>query len=203
MKKEGTFALRIYPVLFMMVLTIIFISAVSGIHLATRERVKLNETLSRKKAVLYASGIDYPEGDIMAIQEIYADRVREEGLLDGEPSWFRLLKDGNTAGYAVYVNGAGLWGKIVSVFSFEKDLRTIRGVEFVEQNETPGLGARITESWFKEQFRGKKAPFTLVEEGTADEADELDAITGATRTSAAVLKIANSAPGIAEELVEE
>jgi Na+-transporting NADH:ubiquinone oxidoreductase subunit C len=203
MKKDGTFALRIYPVLFMILLTVVFITGVSGIYLATKDRVKMNETLSRKRAVLYASGIEFPEGDIMKIQEIYSARVEEEGLSDGEPSWFRILEDGSTGGYAVYVNGAGLWGEIVSLFSFEKDLKTIRGVEFVEQNETPGLGARITELWFKEQFRGKTPPFTLVDEGTADQSSELDAITGATRTSSAVLKIANKAPEIAKELIEE
>ena len=68
---------------------------------------------------------------------------------------------------------------------------TERAVEFIKQNETPGLGARIAEEWFKEQFRGKMGPFVLVPEGTAEAEKELDAITGATRTSNFVLEMIN------------
>lgn len=193
MNKDGTFALRIYPVLFMMLLTMVFITSVSGIYLFTRDRVLMNETLSLKKAVLYAAGIDFPEGDPAGVQEVYSGRVREVGSVDGRPAYFEILENGSPAGYAAFVSGAGLWGEIVAIFGFESGLDTLTGVEFLEQNETPGLGARITEEWFKEQFRGKRGPFRLVEEGTADAPDELDAITGATRTSSAVLGIANGA----------
>ncbi len=203
MKQESLFTTRVYPVLFMVVLTVVFISVVSGIYLTTKDRVLLNESIFQKKAVLYAAGIEFPEDNSQEIQAIYEERVTE---VDGEadqPDYFRVeLPSGNT-GYAVYVRGAGLWGEIVSIFGFQPDLKTFTGVEFVEQNETPGLGARITEQWYKEQFRGKKGPFELVEEGASDEPNELDAITGASRTSEAVLKIANKAAEVAQSKVEE
>ncbi|ADK79740.1 FMN-binding protein [Sediminispirochaeta smaragdinae] len=201
MKKEGTFALRIYPVLFMALLTVLFITVVSGIYLSTKDLVEMNETLSRKKAVLYAAGIDFPDGNSEKIQEIYTNRVREIGTIDGRPAYFEILTDGSVSGYAAYVSGAGLWGQIVAIFGFGKDLKQFTGVEFIEQNETPGLGARITEPWFKEQFRGKSGPFTLVGEGTATGPGQLDAITGATRTSTAILRISNKAPEVAEEVI--
>ena len=65
------------------------------------------------------------------------------------------------------------------------------GLDFVKQNETPGLGARISESWFKEQFRGKRGPFRLVPEGVESGENEFQAITGATSTSNAVLDLLN------------
>ncbi len=203
MKKDSMFATRVYPVLFMVALTVVFISVVSGIYLTTKDRVLLNETIFQKKAVLYAAGIEFPEDNSQEIQRIYEERVSE---VDGEgeqPNYFRVELPSGQTGYAVYVRGAGLWGEIVSIFGFKQDLETFTGVEFVEQNETPGLGARITEQWYKEQFRGKRGPFELVEEGTSDAADELDAITGASRTSEAVLKIANKAAEVAQAKVEE
>ena len=203
MKKDSLFATRVYPVLFMVALTVVFISVVSGIYLTTKDRVLLNETIFQKKAVLYAAGIEFPEDNSQEIQRIYEERVSE---IDGEgdqPDYFRVELPSGQTGYAVYVRGAGLWGEIVSIFGFKQDLETFTGVEFVEQNETPGLGARITEQWYKEQFRGKRGPFELVEEGTSDAADELDAITGASRTSEAVLKIANKAAEVAQAKVEE
>ena len=203
MKQESVFSTRVYPVLFMVILTVVFISVVSGIYLTTKERVLLNESLFQKKAVLYAAGIDFPENQPQEVQSIYEDRVTEVDSEGGQPAYFKIQLPSGTTGYAVYVRGAGLWGEIVSIFGFQPDLQTFTGVEFVEQNETPGLGARITEQWYKEQFRGKSGPFELVEEGASEESNELDALTGATRTSEAVLKIANKAAETARDKVEK
>ncbi|MDC7246170.1 MAG: FMN-binding protein, partial [Sphaerochaetaceae bacterium] len=87
--------------------------------------------------------------------------------------------------------GAGLWGPITIVVGFV-DESTLSGVSILSQNETPGLGARIEEPWFTAQFSGKSGPFTFVEEGTASADDEIDSITGATRTSQAFRTIINS-----------
>jgi Na+-transporting NADH:ubiquinone oxidoreductase subunit C len=193
MKKDSFFATRIYPILFMVILTVIFISGVSGIYLSTKERVLLNESIFQKRAVLYAAGIGFPEEDLKRIQELYEQRVTEKGTMDGQPAYFEVELTNGERGYVIFTSGPGLWGEIVAAFGFGRGLQTLTGVEFVEQNETPGLGARITEEWFKEQFRGKSGPFKMVEEGTASAPDELDAITGASRTSEAVLKIANNA----------
>jgi len=203
MKKESFFKTRIYPIIFMVVLTLVFISVVSGIYLSTKELVLLNESIFEKKAVLYAAGIDYPEDDTQKIEAVYEERVREVGGEEGRPSYFIVSLPSGETGYVVYTSGAGLWGEIVALFGLKTDMQTLTGVEFVQQNETPGLGARITEDWFKQQFRGKEGPFTMVEEGTADEPDELDAITGATRTSTAVLKIANNVFEVAEAKIKE
>ena len=203
MKQESIFSTRVYPVLFMVALTVVFISVVSGIYLSTKDRVLLNESIFQKKAVLYAAGIDFPEDNPQEIQAIYEKRVREVDREEGQPDYFQVELPSGVTGYAVYVRGAGLWGEIVSIFGFQPDLETFTGVEFVEQNETPGLGARITEQWYKEQFRGKSGPFQLVAEGSSDAPDELDALTGASRTSEAVLKIANKAAEEARETVEQ
>jgi len=213
MKRESLFMTRIYPVFFMVVVTVVFISVVSGIYLSTKERVLLNESIFQKMAILYAAGIDFPEGKPQEIQGIYEEKVMEVEASaggdsqsgaeagDGEPAYYEVELSAGETGYVVFTSGAGLWGEIVAAFGFSRDLSTLTGIEFVEQNETPGLGARITETWFKEQFRGKQGPFVLVEEGTADDANELDAITGATRTSNAVLKIANEVFEVAEEKI--
>ena len=97
--------------------------------------------------------------------------------------------------------GPGLWGTISLMVGFEKDVITFTGVSIVSQNETPGLGARIEEPWFTEQFKGKRPPFTLVEEGTAQASDEIDGITGATRTSEYFKNLANSAVSEAARVI--
>ena len=202
MKKEGVYAQRVYPLIFMALLTMVFIAGVSGLYLSTQERVERNETIVQKKAVLYAAGIEYPENDPVETTEIYDEHVTEIGG-NGRPDFFEVRLPSGENGYAVFVEGPGLWGQIVTIFGFGSDLNTITGMEVVQQNETPGLGARINEQWFKEQFRGKQPPFEAVPEGTADEQNEIDGLTGASKTTAAMEQIANKAREVAQEVVEE
>ena len=194
--KINVFKERIFPVLFMFIVTVVFIAVVSGIYLATQENVIRNERLYLMEAVLYASDITVPE-DAAAIEETYNSRVREVSDSDGVISYYEVAG----TGFVFPAAGPGLWGEIETVVGFNSDLSRITGLDFIKQNETPGLGARISEEWFRAQFRGKKGPFTRVPEGTGTTSDtEFDAITGATITSTAVQNILNStikaAPGI-------
>jgi Na+-transporting NADH:ubiquinone oxidoreductase subunit C len=75
----------------------------------------------------------------------------------------------------------------------------VLGISFYSHSETPGLGARISERWFTEQFQGlkihpvegNKEIFYLKPEGTGQAPNELDAVTGATGTSRAVETFVN------------
>lgn len=199
---------RLFPVLFMMLVTAFFIALVSGIYLATQDQVIRNQNLYLKRAVLFAADIEVPT-EAQRIEAVYDRRIRAvagEGET-GEPAgvaYYEVLdSSGNLSGYVIPTTGPGLWGEIEAVVGFDRALSTITGLDFTKQNETPGLGGRITERWFREQFRGKEAPFTMVPEGTEDEApDEFDAITGATLTSKAVRGILNDLQAEATDVVE-
>lgn len=183
MNKTSFFGRRVFPILFMALITVLCIAPVSAIFLSTKERVQLNESLFLKRAVLFAADIEIP-GEAREVEETFTNRVDVAGDNPENAEYFTVLSEsGEVTGYVLPVRGPGLWGTIEAVVGFEKDLETFTGVEFTDQNETPGLGGRITETWFKEQFRGKETPFELVPEGTAEGKGEVDAITGATRTS--------------------
>ncbi len=204
--RPNPFRERVFPVVFMCVLTALFIAMVSGIYLATRESVLRNELLYLRRAVLFAAGVPVP-GSAVEIERRYLDRVREVaggGGEDASVAYYEIVDTaGATTGYVIPADGPGLWGEIEAVVGFERDLRTLTGVDFIKQNETPGLGGRITEVWFREQFRGKSGPFSRVPEGTDGEApDEFDAITGATITSTAVQEILNRIQAEAPSIVQ-
>ncbi|MBT3275174.1 MAG: FMN-binding protein, partial [Spirochaetales bacterium] len=155
-----------------------------------------NERLYLMRAVLYASNISAPEG-AAEIEALYNSRISEKADQDGNISYYEVTG----TGYVFPAFGPGLWGEIEAVVGFDENLARITGVDFIKQNETPGLGARISEEWFRSQFRGKTGPFTRVPEGTETTSDvEFDAITGATITSTAVENILNdtieAVPGI-------
>jgi Na+-transporting NADH:ubiquinone oxidoreductase subunit C len=195
MRQTGFYAERIKPVVVIALLTAICITLVSLLHLSTAERVAANEGLVLKRAVLYAAGITVPESN-SDINSLYDKRVIQE------EDFFLVLDDQEEPFvYALIQAGPGLWGEIEAVVAFEKDSNRFAGVDFIKQNETPGLGARITESWFKEQLRGKEAPLRLNPEGTKSSSlSEIDALTGATRTSDYVLSIFNGAAKREDEL---
>ena len=78
----------------------------------------------------------------------------------------------------------GFGGKIELILGILMD-GTISGNKVTQQNETPGLGSKVTEEKFTSQFIGLNThsdKFSLSKEG-----GEIDAVTGATISSRAVI----------------
>ena len=154
--------------------------------------MKANEKLFLRKTVLQAAGFQVPD-DYIAATKLFEERVTTG---DG---WYIITMDDGSHTYAAQFSGPGLWGKIDVMVGFRDTAGStagnysLTGIGIISQNETPGLGARIEEAWFTGQFDGKWGPFRLVEEGTASKVNEIDGITGATRTSVAMLSIMNRA----------
>lgn len=65
------------------------------------------------------------------------------------------------SGYIVTVREKGYGGDIVMNVSFDEAAASITKLEIAEQNETEGLGSKITEDAFLGQFNGISAPVTL------------------------------------------
>ncbi len=184
MKTQSFYAKRIQPLVFMALVTIACILVTAALHLSTLERVQINEQFFLWRSVLDAAAVPH-DGQPTSVSTLFQDMVEAEGN-----QYTVDAPDGSTR-YVVEITGPGLWGPITIMVGFENDLKTLAGISIVSQNETPGLGARIEESWFTSQFAGKQGPFRLVEEGTADAPEEIDAITGATITSESVRNIMN------------
>ncbi len=65
-------------------------------------------------------------------------------------------KDGKLAGYIVEGSTLGFKNQIRFFLALESDM-TVRGVEVVEHEEDPGLGAEIIQKYFKNQFVGRSS----------------------------------------------
>ena len=187
---------------FMFVVTLVFIAALSVVYLLTRDTIRANETRFLKRAVLAAAGVPLGE-DPTQVDRIFEERVREKTAPSGTV-YYEILAEGGSepAGYVLISTGPGLWGKIVATVGIGADLQTLTGLEFIEQQETPGLGARISEPWFISQFAGKRGPFRTVPEGEQAGEQEFQAVTGATITSNAVLRIVNGSLADAPQVIE-
>jgi len=100
-------------------------------------------------------------------------------------------KEGKTF-YVIPLFGAGLWKEIWGYVALDSDKNTIVGASFDHAGETAGLGAEINQSWYEDQYIGKKIldddnNFVSVKavKGGAKAGDihAVDAISGGTITS--------------------
>ena len=183
---------RVSLVLFTIAVTVVFIAPISFAYLLTKPIVALNEEVFLKRAVLSAAGVDLPATNA-EVKDLFDGRVEALPAQAGTELVYRV-KDaaGATAGWVITRTGPGLWGDITAVVGFAADRQQLTGIDFLKQSETPGLGARISEPWFRKQFKGKRGPFTTVGEGEPSKENEFDAVTGATITSGAVKAIVNA-----------
>ena len=156
-----------------------------GMNSFTEPLISKNEELKLKSAVLDVLEIPY---DKLTVFDIFNDKVR---VLTADKDKFFISGDG-AAAFEFY--GPGLWGPISGVASVNSDLSTIKTIKILHQEETPGLGSRISEHSFLKQFRGKEFSPKLIfmPEGKSSANNEVDAITGATGSSKALERLLNS-----------
>ena len=106
-------------------------------------------------------------------------------------------EDGSIAGYAIISSAKGYNGENKILVGFDENAETITGIVITEQAETPGLGARITENSFREQFKNQSSivPLSIVKGIKPEEAGdgEIAAISGATISSSSVVDAVNIA----------
>ncbi len=68
---------------------------------------------------------------------------------------FTIKKGDATIGYGFLATGQGYGGEIKILVGLENKT-TVKGIVIISQDETPGLGSRITEDYFTSQFAGVK-----------------------------------------------
>lgn len=134
-----------------------------------------------------------------------ADELQFEELESDGPTIYRGLAGGQTLGYAVRLETQGYGGTITMLVGLSEDTETIRGISIVEQVETPGLGGNITREDFREQFEGLDATEQLayVKNIEPDQSEnEVQALSGATITSSAIVSGINTQLDQAREIIE-
>lgn len=181
-----------YPIIFMALLTAVFTFVLAFLDQSTAERVALLQETELRKKILYVFDIDVPSVVPEEIKVIFDEHIKEE-VIDGQVI-FEAIENGEIKGYAFPVQGPGLWGIIDGYVGVSADYDKILGIEFISHSETPGLGGRISEDSYKEQFRGidiaaaKAGDYVIYRPAPGG---NVDAIAGATLTSQSVSKLLN------------
>ena len=101
-------------------------------------------------------------------------------------------KDGNETGYVLTVTDhEGYGGDIKFAMGVTND-GIVNGISFLTLSETAGLGMKAAEDSFKNQFAGKQVDNFVTTKSGASSDEEIDAISGATITTNAVVNGVNA-----------
>jgi electron transport complex protein RnfG len=106
---------------------------------------------------------------------------------DGMTFYQGTDNDGNVKGIAFKATGSGFGGPIEIMVGYDPEQGVLTGIEIISMSETPGLGAKIKEANFTDQFRGKSVEDNFVPK------EDVDVITGATISPTAVANAIKSA----------
>jgi Na+-transporting NADH:ubiquinone oxidoreductase subunit C len=179
----------LYPVIFMIIITAFFTLILAGVNELSTRSIEKQDKLKIQSKVLNSLGIEAVGGEDEIIKS-YNDMI-EENEIDGI-KYYEAIIDDSILGYAFTVEGAGLWGRIEGIVALDSNFEYIKGIDFINHSETPGLGGRIEEKWFIEQFRyielDSQEEYLIFRPSVGG---NVDAISGATISSKAVLKIFN------------
>ena len=166
-----------------MISVLTVIGLISGISLAlvynyASPLIEKNQNNKTEKAIFTI----FPEGKKYTTNDTKGENVFK--VVDSES---RLL------GFAFLAEGNGYQGAIKIMAGIKPDLKTLIGIEILESQETPGLGQEITENNFKTQFKSLSTvpEIIYIKNAKPTKPNEIEAITGATISSRAVISILN------------
>ena len=131
-----------------------------------------------------------------------------EALTQGEESprvFAGYDESGKLVGFAVSAQEPGFQDIIAGIFGYDPEKAAIIGFEVLESKETPGLGDKIMKDQaFRTNFTALAVDpqIVAVKKGEKRKANEVEAITGATISSKAVVRLLDKGMGEWREVME-
>lgn len=176
---------NIKMIFFVIILGAITSVLLIGMDLITKDRIIANEEALLKSAVLNANEVSYSFTNIHDIFAEEVEVVESKGL---------TLYIHTASGNVSYVfEGGGVWGPIIGMITLAPDFETIVQITILQQEETPGLGGIVADPLYLANFVGIVMVPTIEinKDPATNKPNEVDAITGATRTSSSFETILN------------
>ncbi|UUV18283.1 FMN-binding protein [Fusobacteria bacterium ZRK30] len=172
-----------YTAVFSFVITFILVFFLALTHIVTKNRVSEYKRNYEISSILKAVGIKPKDREVQEqFKSVFNLELPTDEIMTAKIDGKDILVS--------KFSGKALWGTVNGIIAMEKNLKTIKGIDIISHNETPGLGGRIEEEWFLKQFQGEtinKDKIKVVQgsgDGNYNSNDGIvDGIVGATRTS--------------------
>lgn len=172
-------------------LILLIISAIAGGLLAltnsvTYERIAMAEELANEQAKqkLLSEAEKIVTLDDSKLKEVAGSDSNILEISEGYDS------SSNLVGYVFKATTSGFGGEIQFMLGVSTEGK-ITGIEVLNHGESPGLGANIEKSYFKDSFVGKSAKGNLTSAKEPTGENEIQALTSATVTTNAMLNGVN------------
>lgn len=120
-------------------------------------------------------------------------------LPDGKVTVFPAMKDGKLLGVALETFGKGFGGPVGIMVGFNTDGSQLIGIGTTTLKETPGLGMRLVEPAYRDQFRGHTTKAVELTKNGGD----ITAIAGATISSTGSVAAVNDAIKIFNQIKDK
>lgn len=152
-----------FPIILLTIVVTVCVSLLTYVDSLTRERISAQED--------------------EAIKTLLGEMFPEMRRYEFKDEIYTIYSDGDQLGYAFLAIGKGYGGDI-NILVGLSDETTIKGITIVSQTETPGLGTRIAEPSFTDQFVG----VDINDVALSRDGGQIDAITSSTISSSAVVE---------------
>ena len=138
------------------------------------------------------------ENSVLVIKEVIEGK-QEESKKDELLIYAGYNSDKELIGFAIPGSEPGFQDIIATIFGYDASEKIIIGFEVLESKETPGLGDKIfKDAEFQTNFKSLEVEpeILAVKKGEKQHANEVEAITGATISSKAVVRLLNKTMAI-------
>ena len=116
-----------------------------------------------------------------ALNKVIENAMFEKVMDENGVITYKATKDGNPAGYCVQLSSYGYSSTPLSMIVGVDGDYNIIDISVTTNEETPGLGSKASDSSYLDLFKGKTGELKVKKDG-----GEIDAITGATKSSRAI-----------------
>ena len=171
---------------FVVILGLFTSTILLGMEYITNKKVEEAIAARFKQSVLEAHSLAYTQNNV---NDIYEAEITE---LELEDVTFYVS---NTTGNITFeFTGGGVWGPISGIITLDNNFELIVNIIVLVQEETPGLGGVVAEDQYLETFVGKSMlpSIDIIKDAITLENNQVDSITGATKTSDAFELILNT-----------
>ncbi|HAI70202.1 MAG TPA: hypothetical protein DCM38_12300 [Gammaproteobacteria bacterium] len=187
------------PSLIKLILTLSIAGLLSGIAIVGIYEITL-PTITAYKAKMLREAVFKVLPGVREIKKLRYHEGRLEASTseenDDQMIYAGYDNEDRLIGYAITAEGAGFQDNIRILYGYLPDKRLIVGMAVLESRETPGLGDKIyKDADFQENFKqlAVEPTISLVKKGSKSAPNQVDAISGATISSKAIVKILNKA----------
>jgi electron transport complex protein RnfG len=170
--------------------------ALVGIYLITLPRIERNRVAALEAAIYRVlPGSQSRKAFVLRDDSLTPFEASGDRLPEGEAVYAGYDEMGTPVGFAIPAEGPGFQDTIKLIYGYDPERKRVIGMEVLESRETPGLGDKI----FKDQeFVANFSDLAIVPEVVVvrkgrTQDNEVDAISGATISSYAVVRIINGA----------